>query len=84
MWPFATQKKEKGNETRETQNKSDQRAEQFQQKKLLCPRCGTGKVMRKLKKQGVTIDVCSTCKGMWLDHGEMQKLLAMHEKRGGK
>ncbi|MFH1132867.1 MAG: zf-TFIIB domain-containing protein [Nanoarchaeota archaeon] len=50
---------------------------------LVCPRCKIR--MKKLKRQGVTIDVCKKCNGMWLDDGEIVKLAAMvrgetHEK----
>jgi len=33
--------------------------------------------MKKLKKRDVSIDVCSKCKGMWLDKGEIEKLADM-------
>ena len=28
-----------------------------------------------MNKNGVTIDVCPECKGVWLDRGELEKLL---------
>lgn len=43
------------------------------EKKLVCPRCGVK--MEKIKKNGVIIDVCRTCEGMWLDGGELEKLI---------
>jgi Zn-finger nucleic acid-binding protein len=51
---------------------------------LSCPRCHAK--MEKLKKQGVVIDVCKKCGGMWLDNGEMEKLSHMAKKmqKGGK
>ena len=39
---------------------------------LICPRCRIK--MKKIVKDDVIIDVCTKCKGMWLDHGEMDKL----------
>lgn len=39
---------------------------------LSCPRCDTK--MKKIKKNNVIIDVCKTCKGMWLDDNEIDKL----------
>lgn len=39
---------------------------------LKCPRCD--KVMEKIKKADVIIDVCRECQGMWLDKGEMERL----------
>lgn len=41
---------------------------------LLCPSCGTG--MREVERRGVLLDVCPQCGGVWLDRGELEKLLA--------
>jgi Zn-finger nucleic acid-binding protein len=32
--------------------------------------------MREVDKDGVTIDICPQCKGVWLDRGELDKLLS--------
>jgi uncharacterized protein len=40
---------------------------------LLCPNDGAG--MQEINRNGVLIDVCPTCRGVWLDRGEMEKLL---------
>lgn len=40
-----------------------------------CPIDNT--VMTKLNKEGVVIDVCPTCKGVWLDRGELEKIIVM-------
>jgi uncharacterized protein len=39
-----------------------------------CPRCGND--LTEVSKHGVTIDVCSSCGGMWLDKGELAKITA--------
>jgi Zn-finger nucleic acid-binding protein len=39
---------------------------------LTCPVC-QGQ-MRELNKDGVLIDVCTQCRGVWLDRGELEKL----------
>jgi Zn-finger nucleic acid-binding protein len=31
--------------------------------------------MREIERRGVAIDVCPECKGVWLDRGELDKLL---------
>jgi uncharacterized protein len=42
---------------------------------LTCPVCaGT---MREQERESVTIDVCTQCKGVWLDRGELEKLSAI-------
>ncbi len=40
---------------------------------LICPNCETG--MNEIQRNGVHIDVCPRCRGVWLDGGEMEKLL---------
>ena len=42
---------------------------------LKCPRDGT--VLIASNKQGIEIEYCPTCGGVWLDHGELEKLIAM-------
>ena len=44
---------------------------------LLCPNCQVG--MREVERRGVLIDVCPQCGGVWLDKGELEKLLAEAE-----
>jgi hypothetical protein len=44
-------------------------------KSLTCPRCGGTLVEKSVHH--VTVDVCSSCKGVWLDHGEMEMLASM-------
>jgi Uncharacterized protein conserved in bacteria len=39
-----------------------------------CPVCDEVK-MREVEKDGVLIDVCPSCKGVWLDRGELEKLM---------
>ena len=38
-----------------------------------CPIDGTP--LMEMNKNGVTIDVCPECKGVWLDRGELEKLI---------
>ncbi len=40
-----------------------------------CPRCET-RNLTELDRDGVTIDRCERCRGIWLDRGELDKLLA--------
>jgi uncharacterized protein len=39
-----------------------------------CPRCE--KVLQEREREGLTIDVCPSCRGIWLDRGELEKLIA--------
>ena len=41
---------------------------------MICPRC-QGELFEAVK-QGVVIDHCSGCKGIWLDQGELAKIIA--------
>jgi len=45
-----------------------------------CPVCDER--MREVDRIGVTIDICPSCKGVWLDRGELDKLLRMAEEGG--
>ncbi|MBL8772074.1 MAG: zf-TFIIB domain-containing protein [Phenylobacterium sp.] len=40
---------------------------------LLCPNCNTS--MQNVSRSGVDIDMCPSCRGVWLDRGELEKLL---------
>ena len=40
---------------------------------LTCPKCqGT---MRSYERSGVTVDACNDCRGIFLDHGELRRLM---------
>jgi Zn-finger nucleic acid-binding protein len=38
-----------------------------------CPKCGTP--MRSVERSGVTIETCPDCRGIFLDRGELDRLL---------
>ena len=40
---------------------------------MICPRCNNNLVMS--NTQGVEIDYCPNCKGVWLDRGELEKII---------
>ncbi len=40
---------------------------------MTCPHCAVPLVMS--ERQGVEIDYCPTCRGIWLDRGELDKIL---------
>jgi Zn-finger nucleic acid-binding protein len=40
---------------------------------LMCPNCNDG--MQEVRRNEVQIDVCPKCRGVWLDRGELEKLL---------
>lgn len=43
---------------------------------MICPRCNKP-TLDERERDGVTIDVCSECRGIWLDRGELERLIAM-------
>jgi Zn-finger nucleic acid-binding protein len=45
---------------------------------MKCPLDQTTLVMT--ERQGIEIDYCPTCRGVWLDRGELDKLIASGEK----
>lgn len=42
---------------------------------MYCPVCDSVR-MREVEREGVLINVCPNCKGVWLDRGELEKLMA--------
>lgn len=40
---------------------------------LLCPHCQVGLAMS--ERQGIEIDYCPKCRGVWLDRGELDKII---------
>lgn len=40
---------------------------------MQCPSCKTD--LKISERQGIEIDFCSTCGGIWLDRGELDKLI---------
>jgi len=50
---------------------------------LCCPKCGHS--MKEQDMQGILVDVCTHCEGIYFDRGELEDLLTHHEadrKRG--
>jgi Zn-finger nucleic acid-binding protein len=46
---------------------------------MVCPKCGQD--LRERERSGILVDVCPGCKGIWLDRGELDKIIAK-ENRG--
>ena len=42
---------------------------------MKCPRCQDA-VLDEREREGVTVDACPTCRGIWLDRGELERLVA--------
>ena len=42
---------------------------------MTCPRCDKS-VLEERERDGVVIDACPRCRGIWLDRGELEKLIA--------
>ena len=40
---------------------------------ILCP--NDNATMQQVKRSGVEFDICPTCRGVWLDRGELEKLM---------
>jgi len=49
---------------------------------FLCPHDNSQ--MQKVTREGVDIDICPTCRGMWLDRGELDKLLVREREESEK
>ena len=42
---------------------------------MKCPRCETT-TLDERDRDGITVDACPSCRGLWLDRGELEKLIA--------
>lgn len=40
---------------------------------IMCPNCSTS--MQALNRTGVEFDMCPSCRGVWLDRGELEKII---------
>lgn len=45
---------------------------------MLCPVCKV--TLRLSERQGIEIDYCEQCRGIWLDRGELDKLIERSER----
>lgn len=45
---------------------------------IQCPACNAA--MREVERENIMIDICTRCRGVWLDHGELDKIIsAFHD-----
>ena len=50
---------------------------------MKCPKCAVE--LQEIKKESVFIDVCTTCKGIWLDRGELESIVReLKQERSNK
>jgi uncharacterized protein len=47
---------------------------------MFCPRCHTADLVEH-DRDGIKIDICPGCRGVWLDRGELEKLIAADRQR---
>jgi uncharacterized protein len=49
---------------------------------LMCPNCSAS--MTEVKRNDVAFDMCPTCRGVWLDRGELEKIITgVQSEQGG-
>ena len=51
------------------------------QQRLVCPRDGRPMITVRYGTSRVRVDICSACRGIWLDRAEYDKIVAYLEKR---
>jgi len=59
----------------ECDRKREEERKKFQKEShwMKCPKCGSD--LEEINLQGVLIDKCGECGGIWLDHGELELLV---------
>lgn len=48
---------------------------------LVCP--NDNAAMQSVQRNGVEFDFCPTCRGVWLDRGELEKMMAAAREESG-
>ncbi|MGH3872951.1 MAG: zf-TFIIB domain-containing protein [Pseudonocardiaceae bacterium] len=48
---------------------------------MICPKCHAS--MHTVDKQGVHLDQCDNCRGIFLDHGELEQILQAEQRYYG-
>lgn len=43
---------------------------------MLCPVCKT-QTLQMAERHGIEIDYCPSCRGVWLDRGELDKIIEL-------
>jgi len=72
-------KKEKADEDRYFAERDKERLEALRREASpsvplgMCPRCGIA--LEEVDRQGVKVDCCRRCKGVWLDAGELEAVV---------
>ena len=51
-------------------------------RQLACPICKSDRLVAHIH-DGIEVDTCPRCHGVWLDHGEMEHLLRLHRGPAG-
>ena len=49
---------------------------------MVCPSCGAE--MQTVARQGIEIERCTSCRGVFLDRGELEKLVALNADADGQ
>ena len=44
---------------------------------LTCPSCSEPSILAAIDRGGVVVDACPRCRGVWLDRGELDKLIEL-------
>jgi hypothetical protein len=71
---------EKKRKQLDTQRAAQQRQEEVAQHWMKCPKCGHE--MEEVDLQGIKVDRCSHCSGIYFDRGELELLLESREPKG--
>jgi Zn-finger nucleic acid-binding protein len=49
---------------------------------FLCPNCNVS--MQAVQRRSIELDICPQCRGVWLDRGELEKLIAEEPAGSGE
>jgi ribosomal protein L37AE/L43A len=77
---FFRRKEQEALEKIRAQREAEEQATQAQAAKLQCPKCDG--MLTEVTHDGIQIDQCDKCGGVWLDAGELERLTNNQESAG--
>jgi uncharacterized protein len=77
---YFRRKEQEAREKMRAQREAEERAAQAEAARIQCPKCdGT---LLEITHDGIQIDQCDKCNGVWLDAGELERLTRQEESAG--
>jgi uncharacterized protein len=77
---YFRRKEQEALEKLRAQRETEEKASQAEAARLKCPKCDGALI--EVAHEGIQIDQCDKCNGVWLDAGELERLTNKEESAG--